>query len=87
MSILFLSWFEHYDDDDDDDKNQQITIYDLLKADILLILYKGVSIYYKISLPSKMKKYYLQKWVNFEIKINKTNFILIFSTRVGSKIS
>ena len=72
--VPLMTW-TLYDDDDDDDKNQQITSYNLLKADILLILYKGVCISYKIFLPSKMKKYYLQEWVNFEIKINKTNFI------------
>ena len=65
-----------------DDNNLQIPRYNLCRKDHPLnIKQGGVCIYYKISLPLKIKKiHYLQECINFEIKIidKLCNFISLY---------
>ena len=65
-----------------DDVNLQISGYNLYREDHPLnVKLGGVCIYYKISLPLKIKNiHYLQECINFEIKIKDKlcNFISLY---------
>ena len=65
-----------------DDDNLQIPGYILYRKDHTLNIKRGgVCIYYKISLPLKIKNiHYLQEYINFEIKIKDKlcNFISLY---------
>ena len=65
-----------------DDDNLQISGYNLYNEDHPLNVKRGgVCIYYKISLPLKIKNiHYLQECINFEIKIKDKlcNFISLY---------
>ena len=74
-----------------DDDNLQISGYDLYREGHPLNVKRGgVCIYYKISLPLKIKNiHYLQKCINFEIKIIKDklcNFISLYHSLNQSKM-
>ena len=64
-----------------DDDNLPIPGYKLYRKDHPLNIKQGVCIYYKVSLPLKIKNiHYLQECINFEIKIKDKlcNFISLY---------